>query len=96
MQCIALTSPVSSLIDPTETGYDNQLHKKTDAELCDILRERIETLYHPACTARMAPLEEGGVVDAKLNVYGLENVRVVDASIFSNIPAGHTVSFSSI
>lgn len=30
----------------------------------------------------MFPREDGGVVDARLKVYGTTNLRVVDASIF--------------
>lgn len=71
---------------------DHGLHKLTDAELEDEVRERVETLYHPTSTCRMAKLEDEGVVDPSLKVYGLENVRVADASIFPRIVAGHTVS----
>jgi len=39
----------------------------------------------------MAPLGDEGVVDPVLKVYGLDNVRVADASIFPKIVAGHTV-----
>lgn len=45
------------------------------------VREMIMTVNHPACTAAMAPREHGGVVDAKLRVYGTTNLRVVDCSI---------------
>jgi len=72
---------------------DHQLHLKSDKELEEVVRERLETLYHPASTCRMAPLEDGGVVDAKLRVYGVQGLRVCDASIFPEIVSGHTVRF---
>ena len=37
----------------------------------------------------MAPLSQGGVVDPRLMVYGTQNLRVVDASIYPLIPAAH-------
>jgi len=67
------------------------LHLKTDAEMAAIVRERVETVYHPTSTCRMAPLEDGGVVDSQLRVYGISNLRICDASIFPSIVSGHTV-----
>lgn len=37
----------------------------------------------------MLPLELGGVVDPNLKVYGLANVRVVDASVYPIQFAAH-------
>ena len=34
----------------------------------------------------MKPEERGGVVDSKFRVHGVNNLRVVDASIFPRIP----------
>jgi choline dehydrogenase-like flavoprotein len=39
----------------------------------------------------MLPLDKGGVVDENLKVYGVERLRVVDASVFPVIPDTHTV-----
>jgi choline dehydrogenase len=34
----------------------------------------------------MKPEAEGGVVDSKFLVYGIDNLRIVDASVFPRIP----------
>ncbi|KAI0898601.1 putative GMC oxidoreductase [Annulohypoxylon nitens] len=50
------------------------------------------TAYHGCGSAAMLPREKRGVVDSKLVVYGTENVRIVDASIFPLIPRGNPMS----
>jgi choline dehydrogenase len=65
--------------DPT---LDHHLYKATRAEIEEFVRQRVNTLYHPTSTARMARREDGGVVDEELKVYGVRGLRVVDASIF--------------
>lgn len=40
----------------------------------------------------MLPREKGGVVNEKLILYGIDNLRVVDASIFPLIPRGNIIS----
>jgi choline dehydrogenase len=40
----------------------------------------------------MLPKEKGGVVDSRLSVYGVKNLRVVDASVFPVIPDAHLVA----
>ena len=91
---IARTEPLNSVLDHSETdaALDHALEKADEATLEKEVRKRVETLYHPTSTARMAPLADGGVVDYHLRVYGIENLRVADASIFPTIMGGHTVS----
>ncbi|XP_075156653.1 glucose dehydrogenase [FAD, quinone]-like [Haematobia irritans] len=48
------------------------------------------TIYHQVGTAKMgAPTDRQAVVDPRLRVYGIDKLRVVDASIMPNIIAGH-------
>ncbi|KAF8907268.1 hypothetical protein CPB84DRAFT_1674982 [Gymnopilus junonius] len=89
---ISKQEPMASRLDLTDPSplLDSKIDEKSDKELEDIVRERLETLYHPVSTCRMAPLEDGGVVDAKLRVYGVGGLRICDASIFPEIVSGHT------
>ncbi|TCD71984.1 hypothetical protein EIP91_000116 [Steccherinum ochraceum] len=92
---ITRQEPLKSLIDPAgdnEPILHHNIDKLSDAEIAADIRKRVETLYHPCCTARMAPLEDGGVVDPYLRVHGIKNLRVVDASVFPDIPSGHTTA----
>ncbi|KAI6841861.1 alcohol oxidase, partial [Hortaea werneckii] len=52
-----------------------------DKAIEQYLRKNIGTTWHSLGTCKMAPREEGGVVDAKLNVYGVQNFKVIDLSI---------------
>ncbi|KXH61843.1 hypothetical protein CNYM01_09038 [Colletotrichum nymphaeae SA-01] len=42
--------------------------------------------WHASGTNRMLPLEDGGVVDPRLRVYGVQGLRVVDSSIMPTVP----------
>ena len=57
----------------------------SDEEIVEDFRNRAGTVYHHCGTAKMAPIEKGGVIDHRLNVYGVEGLSVVDASAFPNI-----------
>ena len=61
---------------------------KSDKALDDFVRENAESAYHPCGTCRMgAP--HNSVVDSAARVYGIEGLRVVDASIFPHITNGN-------
>ncbi|KAF8585846.1 GMC oxidoreductase [Ramaria rubella] len=90
---IEKTEPLASLlVTDKNSRLDHHLDDLNEDALESIVRERAETPYHPACSARMATLTRGGVVDAELRVYGLHNLRIVDASVFLTIISGHTVN----
>ena len=60
-------------------------------EILEACRQRVGTAYHPVGTCRMGSLENPeSVVNPRLQVRDLENVRVADASIMPEIVAGNT------
>jgi choline dehydrogenase len=63
---------------------------QTDEDMVADIRERCSTVFHPVSTCRMGPNPEIDVVDARLRVYGVDNLRVVDASIFPTVTSGNT------
>lgn len=55
------------------------------------LRHFTFTIYHPTSTNKMGPpTDPDAVVDPRLRVYGIGNLRVVDASIMPTIVSGNT------
>jgi choline dehydrogenase len=62
---------------------------QTDAEIDAYHRASGESLYHPVGTCKMGQ-DEMAVVDETLRVYGLDGLRVVDASILPRLVSGNT------
>jgi choline dehydrogenase len=56
----------------------------TDEDWLAYSREMGETVFHPTSTCSI-----GHVVDDKLRVKGLENLRVIDASVMPAVPSGN-------
>ena len=54
----------------------------------EYIRSKAETAYHPSCTLKMG-VDDMAVVDEKLKVHGIENLRVVDASVMPEITSGN-------
>ncbi|KAG0202016.1 hypothetical protein BGX28_005333 [Mortierella sp. GBA30] len=62
-----------------------------DAKLQKYVQETAETYYHPTSTCRMGPASDPmAVVDSRLNVYGVDRLRIIDASVMPKLPAAHT------
>jgi choline dehydrogenase len=60
-----------------------------DEGLLNSFREVASTVYHPCCTCRMGSSINNSVINNKLQIHGLKNIRVVDASSFPNITSGN-------
>jgi len=57
---------------------------KTEAEMMAFIRRNAATEFHPSCTCRMGN-DDMAVVDEQLKVRGIENLRVVDASVMPSV-----------
>jgi choline dehydrogenase len=54
-------------------------------------RNAAVTYWHQSCTAKMGQ-DSMSVVDGKLKVYGINKLRVADASIMPEITSGNTMA----
>ncbi|KAI0815493.1 aryl-alcohol dehydrogenase [Xylaria sp. FL0064] len=86
IQTLAASHPLTSLFkqplqrrDPASNLADLEAAKK-------YVKRSAISIWHPCGTCAMLPREKGGVVDTQLKVYGMENLRVVDASVIPLIP----------
>ena len=61
----------------------------TDAEILDWVRKDGETALHPSCTAKMGTDAMSVVDPATMKVYGIEGLRVCDASVFPYVTNGN-------
>jgi choline dehydrogenase-like flavoprotein len=69
------------------------LNASSEQEIAAAIRRLATSSWqHPTSSCSMLKRELGGVVDSELRVYGVDGLRIVDASIFPMAIAGHTSS----
>jgi len=61
-----------------------------DDAILEDFRQRCGSVFHPVSTCRMGRSEATAVVDHNLKVFGVEGLRIADASAFPNITSGNT------
>ncbi len=85
---IAGFEPLKSIITSEHAPGSRVTDDDYDAVL-NWARDSSTTIYHPTGTCKMGN-DDNAVVDHRLKVHGIENLRVADASIMPTITSGNT------
>jgi choline dehydrogenase len=81
----AMQSVVGPPVDLTDDVVNS------DERLDEYIQSQVTSTFHFCSTCRMASRENGGVVDQSGRVYGLQGLRVADASVIPTVPAANTM-----
>ena len=97
---------MATLIKGTQIGFDIMqskafspyrgamlypLERNNPVQIEQFLRNHADTEYHPCSTCKMGPPSDPmAVVDSELRVYGIQHLRVADASIMPQLVSGNT------
>jgi choline dehydrogenase len=99
MEDLARTGALGDVADPSSVPFavpdpltpTRRLPLPSRADREAFIRATAVTVWHPVGTCKMGPRQDKtAVVDSKLRVYGVEGLRVADASIMPRITSGNT------
>jgi len=83
---ISAAKPLADVID-SELLPGKRI--RSDAEVLQDFRHRAGSVFHPCGTCAMGSDDTSSVVDPRLRVHSVANLRVVDASIFPSVTSGN-------
>lgn len=79
---------------PLQDISDIQYSVEDDAIIDQWIREHVSTTWHSLGTCKMAPLEEKGVVDPRLDVYGITALKIADLSVVPKNVGANTANMA--
>jgi choline dehydrogenase len=82
LQRVSCAEPLASQFKPDGIQVVPFPPNMSDEQALDYVSMTCVSAWHPIGTCAMMPREDGGVVNPRLKVYEIGNLRVVDASIF--------------
>ena len=61
------------------------------AAMVNFIRDGVATIWHQSCTAKMGQ-DNMSVVDSRLKIYGVDRLRIADASVMPRVPLANTMA----
>ncbi|KAH7413985.1 hypothetical protein DE146DRAFT_731532 [Phaeosphaeria sp. MPI-PUGE-AT-0046c] len=102
MREVFTTKEVTSQLEEVGVEKYPGLDKDSDEQILAVIRDSAITVWHASSTCKMGKsvlrsgirerVDEMDVVDSEAKVFGVDGLRVVDASIFPFLPPGHPQS----
>ncbi|PHH74103.1 hypothetical protein CDD82_5103 [Ophiocordyceps australis] len=92
---VARSQPLASMLKPggkRSPGIPDDLGLVPLDEVKDFVKSAAKSTFHPTSTCAMMPRDKGGVVDSRLRVWGVQGLRVVDASVIPISTRGNSQS----
>jgi choline dehydrogenase-like flavoprotein len=88
-----VSQPALKPFQPVEYLPGESARDDDEAALAKSAGDVGTTIFHPVGTAKMGlPSDPMAVVDERLRVFGIERLRVADASVMPTITSGNTNS----
>ena len=85
-----ISSPPMQAVLGTPIGIDSATIEDND-RLNEYIKSHFSSTYHFCGSCRMADRDKGGVVNQSGQVYGVQGLRVCDASVLPTVPAANTM-----
>jgi len=92
LETIAQLEPFRSEISKIQGSSEPAVYFGDLEVAKEYIRRTARTMWHLCGTCSMLPREKGGVVDARLVVFGTSNLRIVDASVIPLISAANILA----
>ena len=83
------SAPMRAVLGPP-IGIDSAIVQDNDM-LDEYIKSHFSSTYHFCGSCRMANRDKGGVVNQSGQVYGVQGLRVCDASVLPTVPAANTM-----